>query len=247
MATNQKDYFSSQASVYASFRPTYPAALYEFIFRHLRQRDCAWDCATGNGQVAQYLAGYFRQVYGTDISQQQLNEAVALPNVAYSLTPAEQTSFASNQFDLVTVGQALHWFNRLKFYQEVNRVTKPGGLIAVWGYGLLNVNSAIDAVFMDFYNNIVGPYWDNARKLVEDKYHTIEFPFKEIPSPEFYIQIDWTLSQFAGYLESWSATQRYIKVNQSNPIPKLMRDLAYLWSEVMHVRFPVFLKLGLVE
>jgi ubiquinone/menaquinone biosynthesis C-methylase UbiE len=250
MATqNHKDYFSSQASVYAAFRPTYPAALYEFIFQHLKHRESAWDCATGNGQVAQYLAGHFGQVYGTDISQKQLNEAKALSNIVYALSPAEKTGFANKQFDLVTVGQALHWFDRPKFYNEVNRVTKSGGLLAVWGYALLYVDSAIDPLVMNFYNNVVGPYWDEARKLVEDQYTTIEFPFEEIPSPEFFIYADWTLAHLAGYLESWSATQKYIKVNQSNPVPQHMRALADLWSpdEVKHVRFPVFLKLGLVE
>ena len=71
-----KDFFSSQSKVYAAFRPTYPKELYQFIFRHLTEKKVAWDCATGNGQVAQYLASYFNEVYATDISQQQLDHAV---------------------------------------------------------------------------------------------------------------------------------------------------------------------------
>src|SRR3954470_6311391 len=106
-----KDYFSNHAKIYAAFRPTYPEELYSFIFQHLEQRTTAWDCATGNGQVASYLAKHFDQVYATDISQQQLDNAILLPNISYTVSAAEKTSFPDQFFDLVTVGQALHWFN----------------------------------------------------------------------------------------------------------------------------------------
>ena len=57
----RKDYFSSQSKAYATFRPSYPDELYEFIFRHLKNRTTAWDCATGNGQV------YDMVINGTEV------------------------------------------------------------------------------------------------------------------------------------------------------------------------------------
>src|SRR5688572_5337465 len=134
-----KDYFSSQSKAYASFRPTYPKALYDFIFRHVSTKGTAWDCATGNGQVASYLSGYFDEVYATDISQQQLDQADKKKNVFYSITPAERTAFENDQFDLITVAQALHWFDRDKFYAEAVRVAKPNAILAVWGYAMLHI------------------------------------------------------------------------------------------------------------
>jgi ubiquinone/menaquinone biosynthesis C-methylase UbiE len=239
-----KDYFSGHSKLYATFRPTYPEELYQFIFKHVTQFDCAWDCATGNGQVAQRLAKQFQTVFGTDISQQQLDHAVELDNIHYSISGAEQTDFKDQQFDLITVGQAMHWFDLDKFYSEVKRVVKPSGILAVWGYSICSVNEAIDVIFNDFYRNTVGPYWDSARKMVEDEYQGMPFPFTEIPSPKFSIEVNWTLEEFGGYLTTWSATQKFTKDKTVNPVPDVVEKLRPHWSNTMMVRFPVFLKLG---
>lgn len=245
----QKDYFSHHAQVYAAFRPTYPTALYEFIFNHVQEKNKAWDCATGNGQVATYLAGHFKEVCATDISQQQLDNAVPAENIVYTVSAAEKTSFENQAFDLITVGQALHWFNRDEFFREVKRVGKPGGVLAVWGYERCSVDPEIDALFSDFYSNIVGPYWDPARKLVEDEYRTLKFPFEEIATPKFEIKLEWTLEHYVGYLSSWSATQKYIQANNRDPIPQLLEKLQHFWKPGLtrSVTFPVFLRLFKIQ
>ena len=242
----RKDYFSSQSKAYATFRPSYPDELYQFIFRHMKSRSTAWDCATGNGQVAQSLANNFERVYATDISEQQLKNAFVAKNIFYSVAPAERTNFADNQFDLITVGQALHWFDLPRFYEEVKRTGKPDGLLAVWGYALLSVEPPIDEMFLDFYNNTLGPYWDRARRLVEDHYKNIHFPFDEIECPDFYIRTEWTSEQFTGYLSSWSATQKYIRNHGRDPVQAFAEKLNPLWKtgEQKQVSFPIFLKLG---
>ncbi len=246
MEMERKDYFSLQSKAYAAFRPTYPRRLYQFIFKHLQGRTCAWDCATGNGQVAQYLAKYFEKVYATDISQAQLAEAVHAKNIFYSVAPAEKTSFAAHQFDLITVAQALHWFNLDQFYEEVRRTAKQGGLLAVWGYALLTIDNVIDDLFMDFYVNTTGPYWDEARKLVENEYRDVPFPFERIPGPELTIKVKWTVDQFAGYLNSWSAVQKYIRMHGANPVESFTETLRSVWKPgvVKEVTFPLFLKVG---
>lgn len=241
-----KDYFSGHSKLYATFRPTYPEDLYQFIFNHVKQFDSAWDCATGNGQVAQRLAKQFQTVYATDISQQQLTHAVQLKNIQYSVASAENTNFQNQTFDLITVGQAMHWFDLDRFYSEVKRVLKPNGILAVWGYSVCSVNEPIDAIFFDFYRNIVGPYWDKARKMVEDEYEGMPFPFKEIPTPKFSIEVKWSLEEFSGYLSTWSATQKFIKDKNLDPVPEVTNRLSPYWHNNMMVRFPVFLKLGTV-
>lgn len=243
-----KDYFSGHASLYAAFRPTYPEDLYRFIFSNLTNRNTAWDCATGNGQIASRLSHHFTTVMATDISQQQLDEAPRLGNVTYRISSAEKSPFANHQFDLITVGQALHWFTLDAFYDEVNRVGKPGSLIAVWGYARCHINPEVDPLFLHFYNSIVGPYWDNARKLVEDEYRGLPFPFKEITTPKFMITVSWTREQFTGYLTTWSATQKYIKATGKNPVLSFDSELKSLWKdkELHLVTFPVFLKLGVI-
>ena len=245
----QKDYFSSHSSLYAAFRPTYPDMLYNFIFNHVQEKGKVWDCATGNGQVASYLASHFKEVYATDLSQQQIKNSIKASNIFYSVSAAEKTSFPDQAFDLVTVGQALHWFNLEEFYQEVKRVGKQNSLLAVWGYERCAVNTEIDKIFSDFYVNVVGPYWDPARKLIENEYKDIEFPFEEIPSPKFQINAEWTREHYTGYLSSWSATQKYINANRADPIPELTNKLKSHWQsgEVRAVSFPVFLRLGKIK
>ena len=63
-----KDNFSTQANAYAKYRPYYPEEMIAYIVSFVKDKNEALDIATGNGQVAKELSGYFKQVYGTDIS-----------------------------------------------------------------------------------------------------------------------------------------------------------------------------------
>ncbi len=244
-----KDFFSSQAKLYATFRPHYPDELFQFIIRHVPQRNMAWDCATGNGQVAQHLSPHFKKIVATDISHQQLENAYRVGNIEYVQMPAEKTSFADDQFDLITVAQALHWLNLAEFYAEATRVGKNNSIIAVWGYNLCNIRPDIDAMTNDFYHHVVGPYWDSARRHVEDAYAHLAFPFEMIDAPAFSMQTQWNLDQFTGYLSTWSATQQYIKIKQTSPVFELKEKLKSLWhaDEKKIINFPVFLKLGIIH
>ncbi len=242
-----KDNFSTQAKLYANFRPRYPDSLYDFLFRQAKNLDSALDCATGNGQVAIALAAKFKEVYATDISEKQLAHATQLPNTIYKQEAAEQTSFADNHFDLITVAQAIHWFDFDKFYTEVKRILKPDGIIAVIGYGLIRVNKTIDAWIDHYYWNIVGPYWDKERKYIDEEYRTIPFPFKQITAPAFYMEYEWNKDQFIGYLNTWSALQHFIKQQGYNPLTEeLLQQLNNVWPDdaIQTVCFPLFLKTG---
>jgi hypothetical protein len=242
-----KDYFSGHSKLYATFRPTYPEELYRFILGHLKDFEAAWDCATGNGQVARVLARNFDKVYATDISRPQLDHAFPAENIEYSEQPAEKTNFPDQGFDLITVAQALHWFNTTDFYNEVRRTAKPGAWLAVWGYAHCTISAEVDPVFLKFYNETVGPYWDAARRLVENHYRDIAFPFDEVISPQFSIRVEWTADEFAGYLTTWSATQKFIKANGYDPVPEAMKKIRPLWHGTMPVTFPVFLRLGAIR
>lgn len=101
---HMKDNFSAQSSIYAQFRPGYPAQLFDFLYKNCAQFDHAWDCATGNGQIAVVLADSFQVVEATDISENQLKNATKKPNIHYRPGQAEATDFPDHTFDLVTVG-----------------------------------------------------------------------------------------------------------------------------------------------
>ena len=242
-----KDNFSSQAGFYARYRPHYPQELYYFLYDHVKSFNVAWDCATGNGQVAVELANHFNQVYASDISQKQLKEAPARDNIRYFLAPAEKTQLPEGSVDLITVAQALHWFSPDKFYQEVQRITYPESILAYWGYQLLTVNEHVDLHIRDFHDHVLGEYWDEERKILLEEYRSIDFPLFNKKVARFYYRLDWTLAEMEGYLNSWSAVQKYIKLNNDSPIPVLIKKLAAIWPDKKTVTFPIFLTLGKVH
>jgi ubiquinone/menaquinone biosynthesis C-methylase UbiE len=242
-----KDLFSENASDYAAFRPDYPRELFDFIFNHVKQFHAAWDCGTGNGQAAKVLASKFEKVFATDISDNQMANGYAASNIFYSICPAEQTSFKENQFDLITVAQAAHWFRLNEFYAEVKRVIKPNGLLAIWGYGVLSINPEFDKHLQNFYKNVIGSFWDPERKHIDQAYRSIPFPFQEIATPEFHFTKQWSVKQLEGYLTTWSAVQKYIKANGTNPVTDFIKSVEVLLAtSQLEIRFPLFTRIGRV-
>lgn len=243
-----KDLFSGHAADYALYRPTYPKALYDWVFERVKKFDHTWDCGTGNGQVANVLAERFKKVEATDISEAQMQQALPLSNVQYHVCPAETTPFTDAFFDLITVGQALHWFDFERFNAEVKRVAKPDSIIAVWTYELLSVSPEIDAVINDFYRNTVGDYWDKERRHVENQYADIPFPYRNVEKKVFPQTYEWTLPQLCHYLHTWSSVRKFERINRTNPVIDLQQKLADFWGEekTKLVTFPVFTQLGKV-
>lgn len=240
-----KDNFSVQSAEYAQFRPTYPQELYEFLLSLLSENNTAWDCATGNGQVARELAKHFKQVFGTDISENQLKHAAQKENISYLVENSEKSSFSDQTFDLITVAQAIHWFDFDAFYAEVKRTLKPHGIFAAFGYGVMQIDTKVDVVITKLYRLILGKYWDEERKYIDEKYQTIPFPFEEIATPELSIKTIWNFDQLIGYLNTWSALQHYKKANNSNPIEIIITELEEAWdAEDKEVTFPIILRVG---
>lgn len=240
-----KDNFSKQSHLYAQYRPEYPDELYQHILSYCISTSCVWDCATGNGQVAKVLSKHFDKVEATDISQKQLDSAFQSSIINYSISAAENTSFPDNHFDLVTVAQALHWFDFGAFFNEVKRVLKPTGILAVWGYSSMKVNVQIDPFIHDFYHNIIGSYWDDERKHIDNQYTDIHFPFKQVETVEFEIKTEWDLPTLKGFFNTWSSVQHFINEEGYNPVNPFINRLETIWkkSEVKTITFPIFLKL----
>lgn len=242
-----KDHFSGHSMLYSRYRPTYPAALYRFLAEASPSRTLAWDCATGSGQAALGLAAHFERVIATDASAAQLKQAVPHQRVDYLVAPAERAPLGADSADLVTVAQALHWFDLDGFYREVRRVLKPGGVLAVWSYNLLECERAIDEVLSAFYAETVDPWWPPERVHIEQGYRDLPFPFIEEKNPAFAMQAEWSLPQLLGYLRTWSAVQRYQAERGSDPVTLIEPELAALWGDPEQrrtIRWPLSLRWG---
>jgi ubiquinone/menaquinone biosynthesis C-methylase UbiE len=242
-----KDLFSKQASLYAQYRPVYPPELFGYVLSFVKEKNIAWDCATGNGQAALALANHFKKVYATDLSEKQLQQATLRDNIVYSVAAAERTEFPDQLFDCITVAQAYHWIDFMAFQQEVLRVARPGAILAVWGYGLVVCeDEKINQLIGSYYRDVTGPYWDKERRYVDDHYTTVAFPYDELPEKEFRTEISYTLNDFEGYLNTWSSVQHFIKANGYNPVSQFVEKLKTIWQDdkARKFYFPVFLRLG---
>ena len=246
-AVSFKDHFSTVSAAYAAFRPRYPDALFSYLAREAPARDAVWDAGTGSGQAAVSLAEHFSMVTATDASAEQLAHATLHPRVAYRVAPAEASGLPDGSVDLVTAAQAVHWFDRPRFWAEARRVLRPHGLIAVWTYVLVQIAPDIDAIVNRFCDETVGRYWPPERRLTEQRYRTIDFPFAELQTPDFVIEQDVTLDDLAGYVRTWSATRGYVKHHGCDPVTELVAALAPVWGGSRierRARWPIAMRAG---
>jgi SAM-dependent methyltransferase len=228
-----KDHFSAHADIYATARPDYPAALFDFLAANCADHELAWDCATGNGQAALPLARCFHRVIASDASAAQLQLAPPHPAIDYRHFEATVPDLKSESVDLVCVAQALHWFQTEKFFDSVNRVLKPGGVLAVWSYGLMQIDARLDSLVQELYEGVLGPYWPPERRLLERGYIDIEFPFIAVTAPRFEIRKHWNQRQVIAYLQSWSACRRYRDEHGADPLAMFVDRFQQAWGSAL--------------
>lgn len=245
------DHFGNIAGQYADFRPGYPEDLFSWLAAQCKGDDLAWDCGCGSGQASVKLANYFAHVRATDASREQIVHAQLCAGVEYDIAAADNSGLPERSVDLVTVAQALHWFDLTSFYEEVRRVGKRGAVIAAWTYGINEVDGdAVNSAVQHFYRDIVGPFWPPERHHVETGYRELDFPFDRIEPPEFSMAQSWSLPQLLGYFRSWSATSHYRAANGHDPVELLEQQLLPLWgdpAQTRAVRWPLSVIVGRLD
>lgn len=244
---NFKDHFSGHAADYANARPGYSPALFEWLAAQCSEHHLAWDAGCGNGQASRALADRFDAVYASDPSAAQVDNAPAHPRIRYRAESAEQCSLGDGSADLVTVAQAYHWFDHARFCQQVRRVLKPEGVIAIWSYAKSQVDAAVDAVFDDLHDRRLEAYWPAGREHVINRYRDLPFPFRPIAAPDFEMRCDWNLPQYLAYLRSWSASQRHLRETGRDAVAEIAPQMRQAWGDpqtVRPVRWPLTILAG---
>ena len=244
-----RNYFGPQAANYREFRPRYPAALFHYLAAAGGGTRLAWDCATGNGQAAVRLAERFARVIATDPSDEMIAQAIPHPRVTYAVAKYE-SGLPARSANLVTVAQALHWFDVDSFIREVRRVLVPGGVFAAWCYSRCSVDPGVDEVVDLFYRVTLGPYWSRERRFVDEGYRTIALPLDEMAPPPFEMTEQWSLSEFASYIRTWSAVGKFIAARGEEPVLSFEEALASMWGapeQRRRVKFPLHCRIGEVR
>ena len=239
--------FATEAAQYAHLRPTYPEILFAFLSKTVTSREVAWDCATGNGQAATHLARYFGRVIATDESAQMIGQAPRHPRIEYRVSEAEDSDIDADSVDLVTVASAIHWFDLGRFYAEVRRVVRSGGVIAAWTYYTPVFGNNVDAIIERLAHDILADYWDQRLHYVVDEFHDLPFPFEPIDAPPFRTDMRWNMEDLLGYFETWSSSVKYRQDKGARPTDLIKDDLAQVWGapgQKQDVHFPLYMRLG---
>lgn len=224
-----KDLFSKQSVDYAKYRPVYPQELYDYLKSLPLNHHSVWDCGTGNGQAAAELAAFFDHVTATDPSAKQIQSATPHPRISYRIASAEDFS-SETKFNLITVAQAFHWFNHDRFAEVIKKIAAPDAHLVVWSYANAFVSPEVDRAVTHLYEDILDPFWDPERKIVETGYKTLSMPFKEVEAPKLVMTADWSVDHFIGYLSTWSALQKFIAARGVNPLETEAVKIAEAWG-----------------
>ncbi|XP_065286252.1 putative methyltransferase DDB_G0268948 isoform X1 [Dermacentor albipictus] len=256
----------SHANIYAKFRPTAPQAFVEEIMKfvkvHVSDFNLAVDAGCGPGISTTALAPYFKKVHGYDTSEAQIAEAKALnkfenvyfwaldtlensgwsgffrsPHFIHSLvSPAEKIPEKNESVQLITVMQAVHWFNLDAFYKEVKRVLVPHGVLELGGYLIPKPVSKdqkrMDSIIQnEIYMGAMKKYWEPVRHIVDSMYRDIP------PAFEDHVRIEGieeckvrTVADYVNYTKTWSAYQLFLKKEPSEA-EKLTRKLMSILME----------------
>jgi SAM-dependent methyltransferase len=147
----------------------------------------------------------------------------------------------------VTVAQALHWFDLDPFIREARRVLVPAGVLAVWCYSKCTVNAPVDEIVDLFYTVTLGAFWPKERRHVDEGYRTIALPLDEMAAPPFEMVEQWSLSEFAAYIRTWSAVNKFIETRGEAPLFAFEEALAEMWGDPVQrkrVKWPIHFRIG---
>lgn len=169
--------FDRTVENYIKYRPHYPYAVVEFLQSacQLTSALTVADIASGTGFLAEIFLQHGNPVIGiepnADMRAAGQSYLSKYPRFTSLSATAEATTLAAHSVDILTAGQAFHWFDREKARQEFVRILKPTGwVVLVWNL------PRRDTPFMKDYEQIWLKYLapqthsnDNATQVIEDQ------------------------------------------------------------------------------
>ena len=125
--------FTGRAKSYAASRPSYPASAIDYILSLAPKNAVFADIGAGTGKLTELIAQREVEVFAVepngDMLEQLTKTCEDFPNVKIVSAPAEATTLADNSVDVITVAQALHWFEPADFIAECKRIGKPNWIL----------------------------------------------------------------------------------------------------------------------
>ena len=240
------DHFSAGAAAYARHRFAYPDTFYDHLAALAPGRQRVWDAGAGSGQATIPLAARFAAVVASEPSAAQRAMAPPHPRVEWRAEKAEQAVFVEGTLDAVLVAQAIHWFDRPRFYAVARAALRPGGLIVASTYAFPEVEPAMDAIILDFAAQLA-PHWPPESALPHGRYRDLDWPFEVVDWPPTAVVLDWTLADLLGNLGTWSGVQRAVAAEGPGRLRALAAALSPHWGPgSRRVVWPLWVRAGRV-
>jgi len=175
----QKSIWSAASEVvkYTAVRPEHPSAIVESAINFLKKGyngnlQLAVDVGCGSGMSTCNLFGKFERILGVDLSEAMVNQASqsfnkSHPNAVFKVAPAEKLPLEAKSAQMILVGRAIHYFDQRSFFEEVNRVLVPGGVVAYYSVHFPTIllpsdeekGNTVNSIYWDYLDNKLGPYW----------------------------------------------------------------------------------------
>ena len=130
---HRKSAFSGLQKDYEAARPQYPLAALELIKQHCPLPRLICDIGCGTGKLTRQLGALFpnTEILGFDINADMVSAAknVGGSEICYAISAAEDLPLTGDSADIITVAQAVHWFDRPTFFREALRVLSASGVL----------------------------------------------------------------------------------------------------------------------
>jgi ubiquinone/menaquinone biosynthesis C-methylase UbiE len=228
-----KTIFSNKADKYARYRWDYAAGAVAAIIEEgrLSKASVVADIAAGTGILTRHFAGRVRRVYAVepnpDMRAVAARELAALPSVSLVDGSAEATTLPAGSIDLISVAQAIHWFEPQAALQEMNRILKPDGCLAILRNNTTNdpLDGALDELILDVLGTGASAVYPQTRNRPFENYLGADYQKLTF---DFQFRQKWPA--FIGLL----STVSYMPAEEDPRFVKIKREAGKLFDRYSH-------------
>ncbi|MGH9684893.1 MAG: class I SAM-dependent methyltransferase [Candidatus Acidiferrales bacterium] len=164
MPANFQSRYGQAAADYLTYRPDYPAEIFERILAVVpaERRNRAIDLGAGTGKSTRILAQSFAEVIAVEADPLMAEQLRAnAPSAIVRIAIAEDFACDPASADLVNVATALRWMDGPRVLENVARWLRPDGILAAYGYHPPGtpepIRSIVRKEFEDHWNQHLDP------------------------------------------------------------------------------------------
>lgn len=162
-----KTRFSSRVENYSKFRPSYPEIIISFLESEkiLNKDSIIADIGSGTGILSELFLKNGNYIFGIEPNTDMRNAAElnlkTYQNFHSIEGSAESTNIEDNSVNIITVGQAFHWFNPIQARKEFKRILKPEGYVVI----IWNNRKRSGSKFLEQYEDLLLTYGTDYKKI----------------------------------------------------------------------------------